>query len=357
MADLADRAAGDRLVEEAWDLWGGLDAWLHLAGADTLTGAAAKLSFDAKLDLLWSVDVVATIRLCREVGRRMTDQGSGSIVTMGWDQAETGMEGDSGELFAAVKGAIMAFTRSLALSLAPTVRVNALAPGWIKTAWGEGASKAWHDRVLRETPLARWGTPEDVAQVARFLVSPAAGFLTGQIVPRQRGLGAIRTGPAGTPAIDSTGPGVNHRPDDRPRYLFVTGRLAEFALRQVLAELAPRAGFAAEVAVLPISVAALMTPKWVARHLSVPDGIDRVILPGYCRGDLGPIVARSRRCPGRAGPGRPARLAALLRPGRCQPSGYGDMTSRSWPRSTMPRGWSQTKSSRRPSNFALKGPT
>ena len=55
MADLADRAAGDRLVEEAWDLWGGLDAWLHLAGADTLTGSAAKLSFDAKLDLLWSV--------------------------------------------------------------------------------------------------------------------------------------------------------------------------------------------------------------------------------------------------------------------------------------------------------------
>ena len=57
MADLADRLAGDQLVDEAWSLWGGLDAWLHLAGADTLTGPAAKLSFDAKLDLLWSVDV------------------------------------------------------------------------------------------------------------------------------------------------------------------------------------------------------------------------------------------------------------------------------------------------------------
>jgi len=182
MADLADRAAGDRLVEDAWALWGGLDAWLQLAGADTLTGAAGKLPFDAKLDLLWSVDVVATIRLCRAVGRRMTAQGSGAIVTMGWDQAETGMEGDSGELFAAAKGAIAAFTRSLALSLAPAVRVNALAPGWIKTAWGEGSSQAWHDRVLAETPLARWGTPEDVAEVARFLVSPASEFMTGQVV-------------------------------------------------------------------------------------------------------------------------------------------------------------------------------
>jgi len=182
MADLADRAAGDRLVIDAWSVWDGLDAWLHIAGADTLTGAAAELPFDAKLDLLWSVDVAATIRLCRTVGRLMAVQGSGAIVTMGWDQAESGMEGDSGELFAASKGAIMSFTRSLALSLAPAVRVNALAPGWIKTAWGEGASRVWHDRVLRETPLARWGTPEDVAQVARFLVSPAAKFLTGQVI-------------------------------------------------------------------------------------------------------------------------------------------------------------------------------
>lgn len=190
MADLADRRAGEQLVEEAWSLWGGLDAWLQLAGADTLTGPAAKLSFDAKLDLLWSVDSVATIRLCRLVGQRMVSQGSGSIVTMGWDQAETGMEGDSGELFAATKGAVLAFTRSLALSLAPKVRVNALAPGWIKTAWGHDASQTWQDRAVDETPLARWGTPEDVAAAACFLVSDAAAFLTGQII-RVNG-GAVR---------------------------------------------------------------------------------------------------------------------------------------------------------------------
>jgi 3-oxoacyl-[acyl-carrier protein] reductase len=109
---------------------------------------------------------------------------------MGWDQAETGMAGDSGELFSATKGAILAFTRSLALSLAPNVRVNALAPGWIKTKWGETASQGWQNRVLRETPLARWGTPEDVARVACFLVSPSAQFITGQVV-RVNG-GAVR---------------------------------------------------------------------------------------------------------------------------------------------------------------------
>ncbi len=190
MADLADREAGDRLVEQAWNLWGGLDAWLHLAGADTLTGSAARWSFEAKLDRLWEVDVVATIRLCRAVGALMKERGAGSIVTMSWDQAESGMEGDSGELFAATKGAILAFTRSLSLSLAPAVRVNALAPGWILTKWGEGASDAWQERVLRETPLARWGNVQDVAQAARFLVGPESSFLTGQTV-RING-GAVR---------------------------------------------------------------------------------------------------------------------------------------------------------------------
>lgn len=190
LADLRSREQGDRLVANAWKLWGGIDAWIHFAGADVLTGDAASLSFDEKLDLLWEVDVVAAMRLCRDVGRRMVEGGGGSIVTMGWDQAETGMEGDSGEVFAAVKGAVMAFTRSLAMSLAPSVRVNAVAPGWIRTSWGETAPREWQDRVLRETPLRRWGEPEDVARVAAFLVGPGSGFLTGQVV-RVNG-GAVR---------------------------------------------------------------------------------------------------------------------------------------------------------------------
>lgn len=190
MADLSDNAALGTLVGSAWSVWSGLDAWVHFAGADTLTGPAAKLEFHEKLELLLSVDAAAAMRLCREVGARMRSAGSGAILTIGWDQAETGMEGDSGMLFAAAKGAVMAFTKSLALAMAPVVRVNCIAPGWIKTAWGEQASELWQDRVIRETPLARWGTPEDVARVARFLLSPDAAFLTGQIV-RVNG-GAVR---------------------------------------------------------------------------------------------------------------------------------------------------------------------
>ena len=66
------------------------------------------------------------------------------------------MAGDSGELFAAVKGAVMAFSLSLARSLAPAVRVNCLAPGWIKTKWGDRASDYWQQRAIDESLLARW---------------------------------------------------------------------------------------------------------------------------------------------------------------------------------------------------------
>lgn len=189
-ADLSDAEAIRRLPDQAWRCWDGLEIWINNAGADTLTGEAAKWPFERKLQALLTIDVSATMSLSRAVGHLMHSTGGGIIVNMGWDQAERGMEGDSGQLFAACKGAIMAFSKSLALSLAPTVRVNCLAPGWIRTAWGEGASRDWQERVERETPLRRWGRPQDVAAAARWLVSPAAEFVTGQIL-RING-GAVR---------------------------------------------------------------------------------------------------------------------------------------------------------------------
>lgn len=72
---------------------------------------------------------------------------------------------------------------------------------------------------------------------------------------------------------------------------FVTGRLAEFSLRKVLADLAPKAGFDYSIDVLGITVAALMTPEWVARHMHVPPETTQVLLPGYCHGDLAPVEA------------------------------------------------------------------
>jgi 3-oxoacyl-[acyl-carrier protein] reductase len=182
LADLADPVQQDLLIEQAWQWQTPIDIWINNAGADVLSGSAAQWSFDQKLTALWQVDVVATIRLGRLAGNRMRAAGHGVIVNIGWDGAARGMAGDSGELFAASKGAVMAFSRSLAQSLAPEVRVNCVAPGWIKTAWGEQASAYWQQRVKRESLLDRWGMPEDIAHAARFLASPAASFVNGQVI-------------------------------------------------------------------------------------------------------------------------------------------------------------------------------
>jgi dihydropteroate synthase-like protein len=84
-----------------------------------------------------------------------------------------------------------------------------------------------------------------------------------------------------------------------PRILFVTGRLAEPSLRAVVATIA---GIEPVVAVLPITVAALMPPRWIARHLAVPEGIDGILLPGLCRGDLAPVEAVAGGVPVARGP-------------------------------------------------------
>jgi 3-oxoacyl-[acyl-carrier protein] reductase len=190
LADLRDENQCTRFFEQSRQRFMAIDIWINNAGADTLTGELAKMPFEQKLQELWAVDVRATIQLARSAGEFMKKQGNGVILHMGWDQAETGMAGDSGQLFGACKAAVMAFTKSLALNLAPHVRVNCLAPGWIRTAWGDQASDAWQQRVLSETPLQRWGTPDDVAAAARWLVSPVARFVTGQII-RING-GAVR---------------------------------------------------------------------------------------------------------------------------------------------------------------------
>ncbi|MEQ8790963.1 MAG: SDR family oxidoreductase [Pirellulaceae bacterium] len=182
VCDLTDAAQHAQFVEQCFGWNRRVDIWINNAGADVLTGEASERSFEEKLALLWQVDVQATIALSRLAGQRLMQAGGGCLVNIGWDQAESGMAGDSGEMFAAVKGAVMAFTRSLAKSLAPHVRVNCVAPGWIRTSWGEQASDYWRERAVGESLLARWGAPEDVARAVRFLVGPQSTFITGQTI-------------------------------------------------------------------------------------------------------------------------------------------------------------------------------
>jgi Dehydrogenases with different specificities (related to short-chain alcohol dehydrogenases) len=130
------------------------------------------------------VDLRGTILASWEAANVMQEQPDGGvIINMSWDHVLFGMEGNNPQMFSAVKGGILSFSKSLARSVAPNVRVNILAPGWIETEFAATTMNPdFHRRVIESTPLLRWGTPEDVARAAVFLASPDAAFMTGQML-------------------------------------------------------------------------------------------------------------------------------------------------------------------------------
>jgi 3-oxoacyl-[acyl-carrier protein] reductase len=182
-ADVADQSSVRALGPAAQQALGRIDVWVNNAGADILTGPGAALTDIEKLDLLLAVDLRGTMLASWQAAEVLLarEQG-GVIINVSWDHVLTGMAGRNPELFAAVKGGVLAFSKSLARSLAPRVRVNVIAHGWIETSFAAASDEGRRRAIADATPLKRWGTPDDVAGAAIFLASPAAAFLTGQTI-------------------------------------------------------------------------------------------------------------------------------------------------------------------------------
>lgn len=186
--DVSDAAAIAPLVDTARARLGGIDAWCNIAGADILTGEYAAANDVQKLDRLLTTDLRGSILCAWAVGAELRET-RGTLINMSWDLALHGMAGRNPEMFAAVKAGITGFTRSLARSLAPEVRVNEVAPGWIETSFASATMSAeYRASVEAATPLMRFGLPEDVAAAVVFLASDEAAFITGQTIKVNGGL-------------------------------------------------------------------------------------------------------------------------------------------------------------------------
>jgi 3-oxoacyl-[acyl-carrier protein] reductase len=181
-----DVSVGSELQVLAADLqrtYGRVDVWINNAGADILTRAARDLTRIEKLDLVLQVDLRGTVLASWAATDLMRNQPSGGlIINLSWDHVSQGMAGENPVLYSVAKGGILSFSRSLARDVAPGVRVNVLAPGFIATAFQDEAPESWRRHVVELTPLRRWGTPEDVAGAAVYLASDEAAFLTGQVI-------------------------------------------------------------------------------------------------------------------------------------------------------------------------------
>jgi len=201
-ADLADPSGAAALADELLVACASrVDSLVVAAGIDLMTRESKALSFDERLARAWQIDVASAARIAREIGDAMQkrkrkfkeEDYKPAIVLFGWDGTERGQEGDTAQIYAACKGAVVAFARSLAQSLAPEARVNVVSPGWIRTTWGEIASESSQARVVAESLSGRWGAPEEVARVVRFLLSDDASYLNGQNIALNGGFSYRRS--------------------------------------------------------------------------------------------------------------------------------------------------------------------
>jgi 3-oxoacyl-[acyl-carrier protein] reductase len=134
-----------------------------------------------------TLNLESALRLAQSCSRIMLTQKSGSIINISSISAIRGFCGLA--VYSATKAALDAFTRSLARELGPRgICVNAVAPGYLPTQMSETLTEKQRRQIINRTPLRRLGTVEDVVGVVRFLLSPAAQFMTGQILTVDGGM-------------------------------------------------------------------------------------------------------------------------------------------------------------------------
>jgi 3-oxoacyl-[acyl-carrier protein] reductase len=177
--DVADRAAGEAAVAEVLAAWGRLDVLVNNAGM-AIDGLLLRLK-DEDLDRQLAVNLKGAIHLSKAVAKPMMKQRQGAIVNLTSVVGEMGNAGQS--VYAATKAALIGFTKSLARELSSrSIRVNAVAPGFIDTEMTQAIPEAMRGKMLEQIPAGRLGTADEVASAVVFLASREAAYITGEIL-------------------------------------------------------------------------------------------------------------------------------------------------------------------------------
>jgi 3-oxoacyl-[acyl-carrier protein] reductase len=185
MFDVGDAARVDAAVQHILSEQGRIDILVNNAGItrDNLLMRLSEEDFDSVL----RTNLKGTFLLTKAVSRPMMKQRSGRIVNLSSVVGQMGNAGQSN--YSAAKAGIIGFTKSMARELASRgVTVNAIAPGFIMTAMTAALPENVRQGFLDQIPMGKFGTPEDVAELAVYLASDGASYITGQVIGINGGL-------------------------------------------------------------------------------------------------------------------------------------------------------------------------
>lgn len=185
IADVSDQAQAQRLIDEAKSVLGRLDVLVNNAGK-TYDALILRMRWDA-LDEAISINLKSVFYLASAAGKVMLAQKGGAIINISSVVALMGNAGQSA--YVAAKAGVIGLTKSLAQEFGSrSIRVNAIAPGFIETEMTLSLTDAVKERYLGKVPLGRFGSPDEVAGVALFLAGDGAGYITGQVIAVDGGL-------------------------------------------------------------------------------------------------------------------------------------------------------------------------
>lgn len=184
--DVTDSAAVDAAFAEVEDKHGPVEVLVSNAGItdDTLLLRMTEEQFTRVID----TNLTAAYRVAKRASRGMLKARSGRIVFI---SSVVGLSGSAGQVnYAASKAGLVGMARSIARELGPRgITANVVAPGFVDTDMTRALSEDRRKEILAQIPLGRYATPEEVAATVAWLASPAAGYITGAVIPVDGGLG------------------------------------------------------------------------------------------------------------------------------------------------------------------------
>lgn len=184
--DVSDTASVDAAFDQIEATWGPVEVAVANAGI-TRDGLIMRMS-DDDIDDVLNTNLVGAIRIARRASRSMMKARTGRLIFM---SSVVGLLGSAGQVnYSASKAGLVGAARSLARELGSRgITSNVIAPGFVDTDMTAELSEDRKNEIVGNVPLGRYATPQEVADVAVFLASPAAGYITGAVIPVDGGLG------------------------------------------------------------------------------------------------------------------------------------------------------------------------